>query len=89
MGRTRKQLQTGLRSQLTLPVHLINESLLNPGVTIWNIRKQDSGSGKIIPDPDFSIPDSGSRVKNAPDRGSATKSLSILILKTLTKLSEI
>ena len=52
---------------------LINESLLNPGVTIRNIRKQCCGSGMIIPDPDFSITDSGSRVKNEPDPESATK----------------
>jgi hypothetical protein len=31
----------------------------------------------FIPDPDFSIPDPGSRDKNIPDPGSASKNLSI------------
>jgi hypothetical protein len=37
----------------------------------------DPGSLSLIPDPNFSIPDSGSRVKKIPDPGSASKNLSI------------
>ncbi len=53
---------------------------------------QSCGSGMFIPDPNFSIPDPGSRVKNIsdPGSGSASKNLSIFLTqKIVSKLSEI
>jgi hypothetical protein len=43
----------------------------------------------FIPDPNYSIPDPGSRVKKIPDPGSASKNLSIFNPKIVSKLSEI
>jgi hypothetical protein len=42
-----------------------------------------------MPAPNFSIPDSGSRVKKIPDPGSASKNLIIFHPKIVPKLSEI
>jgi hypothetical protein len=47
----------------------------------------DLGCSSRIPDPNFSIPDPGS--KRFPGSGSATKNLSILTQKIISKLSEI
>jgi hypothetical protein len=43
----------------------------------------------FIPDPFFSIPDPGSRVKKIPDPRAGLKNLSILTQKVVSKLSEI
>ena len=43
----------------------------------------------FIPDPFFSIPDPGSRVKKIPDPRAGLKNLSILTQKDVSKLSEV
>ncbi len=52
---------------------------------------QCCGSGMFIPDPNFSIPGPGSRIKKIPDpgSGSASKNLSIFSPKNCFKLSKI
>jgi hypothetical protein len=42
----------------------------------------------FIPDPDFSIPDPGSKSFPDPENGSASKNISILTQKIVSKLSE-
>jgi hypothetical protein len=49
--------------------------------------EQCCGSGMFIPDPNFF--QLGTRVKKFPDPGSASKNLSILTQKLVSKLSEI
>ncbi len=49
---------------------------------------QSYGCRIFIPDPNFSIPDPGSRVKKIRDLGSSSKNLSIFSPKTVSTLSE-
>jgi hypothetical protein len=52
------------------------------------LRIRDDYTGSRIPDPNFSNPDPGSRVKKIPDPGSASKNLNFLTQKTVSKLEK-
>jgi hypothetical protein len=53
---------------------------LNP---VLRIRDVYCGSGMFIPDPNFSNPDPGSRVKKISDPGSGSTSQNLIIFKIL------